>query len=219
LLEEKLEAEVRKAKQGKGGISRSLNLLDPSMPAKAPSRITLVNDHDYSSLNDYNAQNWRRTERFVEEGNSRVDPFEQLLLETSKAALGNDTDRTRGVPYVFEHFYFVHLFKHTSSPSYATMIGAFAHPMPSKVRKGGKLGDFSRARLVHDPEVGEQLLRDKELLNNDFMEAYDPQKVRGDVYVRLDGVISRLTAYRQDMVNPSESKSILIKSPRELATP
>lgn len=203
----KLERDLENILEGKEGISQSLTC----PPQPSVDRLTIELARDYSKFIVENAMAFIAASQLLEHGSENYKVFKDLLEDSSLEVLGGKPATPVVVTYPFEHAVFRHHLDPRITVKYAEIINTALLKDPTeRITRRSRIGDLKLARLVKD-EVLAQTLREKDLLDPEFILDYHPIIRDGQVYVRLEGVISRLEAYNGDLTSYSLNPSFSVR--------
>lgn len=215
MLEKKLENDIKNILEGKEGIKQTLTRISPENP-KVPAKTSIAFDRDYSKLTESNArlhigayllkqEGDRRTIGYKDEKTGEdIRRFKKLLLEDSFQLIGGKPkeEGVYSVPYPFENIIFVNQLEVRKNRKHKDIVYSFIKPAPEKrIQKRSKIGDFVKINMIKR-ENAENLLREKEQIDDQFMNDYKPTIRKGKIYVSLDGIRRRLTQYNFKLVSP-----------------
>lgn len=214
-VEEVLRKLIRDSLEGKEGVEQKI--IEVKAPEELlsflPSSISLVIGRDYSSLSDYNARVYIQAENFVDHANELVKPFKGMLLEDSLTVLGiedkKQVSEIKLLAYAFEGVIFYHQIEPRTSPKHAEVVEAFTKPVPSRITRVSKIGDFELLKLMHQMPYEE--LEKKGLINEEFKKDYAPEFTLDTMFVRLEGVIKRLNFYLANIATKTAEQNIYVR--------
>jgi len=189
LLEEKLTRDQEEALTGKEGVEQRVILPN----GEVPELLVVSFDFDYGTLTQENAVQYGTATTFLKEWNSLAKKFKEAVKEDSLALLGRVPTQPVAIRYGFNGTVFYHHLEPRKRVAYREVVGEFVKPFTPKPRKGSKVGDFPKLR--RHAEGQEDFLREKELIDDRFLETYRPRTRDGNLYVRHQGVSERLETY------------------------
>lgn len=225
ILVEKLGEDLKTLLSGREGIEQKIWLTKPEqLITEVPAHLPLALDGDYESLTEHNARTFvlggnmvsegdRRTNGYTEERDgekTEVKRFRGLLLDESLQVVGEYPESPTAVEYPFDTYTFVHQLEPRKRYSHSAIINAFLKGMPKRVTKKSKIGDFAVVQAMLQDESLMTKLTESGLVDGGFMKDYNPTKMDGVVYVRLQGVIERLNKYREQFSNPALEQNLIV---------
>lgn len=201
VLQEKLERDRTQILQGKEGVEQTNlglvntdgNIIKPS-PDLAPVRLSIGLDVDYTELTENNANVYWSALNFLKAWDASAKAFKDEVKEDSLRVLGGEPDKPIAVRYPFRNVVFYHQLEPRERISYVNVFEALMKPVPKTIRKGGKIGDLHKLRMY--AEDYKDLLLEKELIDNEWIEDYQPRiESDGRIFIRLTGIRKRLAQY------------------------
>jgi len=215
----KLKSDLKTLLEGREGVSQSLKIVKPAeLLAKIPQTVSIVFDRDYSALTDYNGRIYVEAVNLSGEGDKRAKLFKASLLEDSLKTIGvqskKDLKEVVTLSYPFESADFIHQLEPRTVPSYGGILDAFIHPAPERIAINSKIGDFIKVVMMMSDDGLAETLRNKGLVNEEFVASYKPVRREENVYVRLKGVLERLKRYRADFITPTVEQNIILRPTR-----
>jgi|GEM_PF-6576317 len=200
-LEEKL-GELSEKYRGEEGLKRELKLEKPEI--QVPEVFVYLLDQDYSKPTGTNARYWAEARQMLEEGEKRtvgykedgkqIKRFKEILYEESLSQLGSEPESPARVPYAFDGIVFIHQLEPRKRKQYSKIYQALVKERPKKLTENSRIGDFEKIKLmILAGAEGE--LRELGLVDDEFMQDYQPHVRNGRIYVRLNGLIKRIGEY------------------------
>lgn len=230
---------LKKLKAAGKSITQNVTIVSPeSLLTEIPGEfVVLFGGRNYSAFTESNLRIFQLAKNMIAEGKRRtvgydekvfdetldkevktyVKRFMELLLDDTLAQLGlkpgevpEETPEPFSYPSESGRSY-LHKIERRVKPAYTEILDKFVKDFPSVVKKNSVFGDFSALEEMQKNTGLEERLREKELIDDEFMEDYRARR-RGDrVMVRLGevderrrpwGVIKRVEKYRKDKENP-----------------
>lgn len=220
VLEEKLERDLRETLQGKEGVEQSTKgllygegLVEPEA-SRAPASLALGIGTDYGRLTERNAAVYWDALNYLLAVGERSRAFKDALKEESLRVLGSEPTEPVSVCYAFDGMAFYHQLEPRARVAYRGVIDAFLKPAPAALRKNSAVGDFPLVRRFVE---GDQAVREKGLVDQDFLADYHPRVDGGRVFIRLDGVRDRLDQYTEG--TPFLEQNITVRRVSALRAP
>jgi len=161
-----------------------------------PGKLTLVLGRNYGQLSDFNARMYLQAVELQAGADKRTKDFKNLVYADAVKQLDGEPTEYQIASFPFQgNTFWLHM-KPSLSVSYSGIVDAFGKPAPDKITKKSKFGDLAKAVMV--AEGGEEMLKEKGLVDDVFMRDYSPVQRQGATYIRLEGVQSRLKGYSSD---------------------
>lgn len=206
MLLDKLKNDVKTMLSEKEDVEHKIEWVKPPELFKSiPEIIMIISGTDYGAWSEYNARMFQEARNFKEQGDVNTGfgqkkeaggRFKKILLEDSFSRLGEKPKEYVKVPYTFGGVTFRHHIKPEDTVTYESIINAFIKPLPEKLKKGGKVGDFVIARSLLIPGLPERL-KEKGIWDEKFELAYKPIIIKDKgVYILLSGPLKRLDYYK-----------------------
>jgi len=225
LLKEKLDNDKKNMLEGKEGIEQRLKRIKPVKP-KIPEKISIVLGRDYSKLTESNARMHIGAYLLLKEGDKRtvghkdkgaggkIKMFKDLLLEDSLQLLGEvPTEGVHRIKYPFDNVVFVHQLEARKTLDHSAVVERFIKSAPDKkIQERSSIGDFVKIYMMMK-EGAETLLRKKQQIDDQFMSDYSPKIRDGIIYIRMEGVVNRLSRYRAELTSTKLEQNILMRPP------
>lgn len=191
-------------------LSKSLYFIAPhDLAFETPQDITIVHGRDYSAFTESNARAAGASWNFIKGGNARAREFKKRLKNDSFALLGGPPDETVELSYPFPEldYTFRHILIPERTPQNKALIDALLNPAPEKITRASKIGEYV---MLNMRKEAAPLLNEKGLVSEEFRKAYDPVIVRGGTFVKLDGLMERLSGLREKFINKTYNQRIYI---------
>ncbi|MCX6816135.1 MAG: hypothetical protein NT120_04775 [Candidatus Aenigmarchaeota archaeon] len=211
VLVEKIANDLVNCQEGKEGVQQSIAVEKPeNLIIQIPEILILVNDRNYKALNGYNAEAYAKGMNLTTYNNSAAKAFKDLIFDDSLQVLGQEPDHISVISYPFEGAVFIHQLEPRVTVSYKDIVDAFFKKAPEKLTKRSSVGDLTVLGMLPGSE---EVLKDKGILSQDMLDAYNPQVFDKRVHVRLAGVRSRLEKHRQDNTSKTIEQNIIMLPP------
>ena len=225
---EKLNALYKSSTEGREGISQSLELVRPErLLTNITTEVVYAIDQNYGALTEANGRTYqnglnmivegeRRTVGYKDEEGNEIKRFKKLLLEDSLNTLGEYPEGPTPLRYSGTGFDFIHQIEPRQSYKHASIYNQFAKELPRKITKKSKTGDLMLIQAIRNDPSFKNALLEKGLIDESFLNDYDPQLRGGYMLVRLQGVIDRFDHYKNKVYRsePSIEQNITIERVR-----
>ena len=198
-LSAKIHQDLEEIREGKEGIRQKISIIEgpPEVLTSTPESISISFNGNYRALTDFNSSAYVSTLNMIKEGNNRVSGFMNMLLEDSLRTLEMEQPTEQvAVSYPFNDLTFIHYINPRVTIKYADMLDSFMKPAPAKLTKRSTIGDFHKLRIMMNEE-GKNVLREKGLIDDKFIEDYKPQVQDNFMFVNLEGTMHRLDFYQK----------------------
>ncbi len=222
---EKISEYKESSLEGKEGIKQQVDLIKPlEILASTPEMMQINLERNYGAVAESNARAWQEAINMIEEGNRRtvgykdevtkeyIKRFKKLVLEDSLQIIGQTPKNPVAVMYPFETVSFKHQLEPREPVSYEPIISSFTKEVPKVIKTNSKIGDLVMVNMIEKGQV--QWLKDKELLKEDFLTDYDPQREDEFIYIRIAGLKKRFKDYTRDNTTPTIEQNFFIVLPR-----
>ncbi len=207
----KIEEYLNTLREGKEGVKRELIIVKPLLE-KTPNVVSIVVGKDYSARSEYTARTFVEAEKLLKEGSNIKNSFEEFLLNEAIRELGKEPEEVTALPYQFERLGFLHQLEPRVTTPYAKIIESFIKPLKGDITTKSKIGDLVIADMISQEGV-EETLKNKGLMDKDFERDYRPRIRKGEVYVRLKGVLERLDFYKKTIRSRTIEQNISLIPP------
>lgn len=214
VLEETIERSVQDRKSGREGVSQELvGLLGPeglvkAGKGKAPARFRLSFDLDYSQVTPQTAGLFWDAVNFLARWGEAAGEFKEEVKGESLRTLGGPPAKPVAVRYVFDDIAFYHQLEPRTTISYKDVVDGFTKPAPEQIRSNSRVGDFPKVRMFMGS--GKGLLLEKRQVDQAFLDQYAPRRRGERIFVRLEGVESRLRHHIADSSSPSLEQNFYV---------
>ena len=221
-LIEKISSDLENLREGREGVRQKAEFLRPeNLLRETPESISIVLGRDYSAITDYNARMYVYTGNFLKEGEKRAGKFKTVLLYDSLNTIGSEPEEVTALSYPFEDSVFIHQLEPRRTPQHKNVITAFINPPPKRITNRSVIGDLVKIKMMKE-QGQEEYLREKGLIDDDFINDYKPQLIDGKSYVLLGGtdedeagIRKRLKQYRERFVTRNIEQNIYMR-PKKL---
>ncbi len=228
---------LKKLEATGGGIIQNVSIISPEgLLTEIPNELVVsFRGRNYYAFTESNLRIFQLAKNMLAEGGRRtvgydekthrggkvvkryIKRFMELLLDDTLAQLGlksgevpEETPEPFSYPFESGNAY-LHKIERRVRPAYSEILDKFVKEFPGVVKKNSTFGDFSALEMMQkDPKL-EETLREKGLIDDEFVEDYGARR-RGDhVMLRLGevvegrkpvGVIKRIGKYREDKEHP-----------------
>lgn len=198
--------------EGKDGISQSVDVKEPEeLMVCVPDEIGIVSERDYGAWTEANAKAYVEGGNLAGVNDAAIRGFRAELLDDTLKKFGEEPKRLIGVCYAFDSGVFIHQVEPRISVSYGDIVNGFNKSPPKRITTKSRIGDLRLLELVHGN--AEQMLRDKKLVDDKFLQIYDMQPRDGKPYVRIAGVVERLAYHRAACTESTVEQNIIMQPP------
>lgn len=218
---EKLKEYVGTSIEGKEGIRQEVTLVTPiELLISIPDVMHINLERNYGMVAESNARAWQEAQNMVDEGSKRtvgykvegtkdyVKRFKRLVLDDSLQILGETPKTPVALMYPFEAINFKHQLEPRETTSYEPIIDSFLREVPKVIKSNSRIGDFVIISMIAEGNV--ELLMQKKMLKDEFIQDYDPQKEEGKTYIRIAGLKKRLEDYTKKNTSPTLEQNFSI---------
>jgi hypothetical protein len=203
----KINSELAESREGREGIEQSMTPAKPGeLSGRIPESVTIAFGRDYSDLTENNARTYADVTNFLTTGNNRMNAFKKKILEDSLETLGGDPEEPTALSYEFENLDFVHQLEPRKSPKHKDVVYAFIKEAPENITKRTRIGDLVKVEMLMNGD--RDMLEEKGLVDDEFIETYKPVRRADAAYVRLEGVKERLEHYRDATAKPTVEQNV-----------
>ncbi len=208
---ERIEVAGQAIMEGKYGISQSVRVVGPEELTVTPDKLWLMSERDYAALTEENARAYALGSNLADVNGAAAKGFRAMLLDDTLHKLGGEPDHPVGIRYVFDQGVFIHQVEPRRTVSYSAIVDGFIKEPKGQTTKRSRVGDLRLLELIHDG--AEKLLRDKGLVDDEFLCVYDMQVRDGMPYVRIEGVALRLVYHRGKSTDRTIEQNIVMQPP------
>lgn len=214
LILNKLDGWLASSLEGKEGITQELELDRPvELRNEIPEKIIVMPGWNYAAVTDYNGRAWALAKNFKKEGDNRANKFKKLVLVDSLKTLDKDSEsfkkegKIETLQYTFDDIIFLHQLEPRSQLQYNNMILLFNKEIPNQPRTNSKIGDLVKIEAMRDAELARKL-KEKGLINDEFIGIYKPRERNNEMYVRLTGIGERLKYAKENLITKTIEQNI-----------
>lgn len=210
VLDQTLEL-MSKYREGREGVSRRVSACAPEkLLNEVPKSLTVVIGQGYDMLTQQNAQTYLKAQNLIRASESNSKEYEEMLLNETLQQLGlNRPKQVVSVLYAYDDLAFEHQIEPRQTPKHKAVIDALIKAVPERITKLSKAGDLALAvRLLNDDNT--DFFRTKGLIDDNWLNDYRPRVREDQVYVRLEGLMSRLHRYRTEFVTQGLEQNIKV---------
>ena len=212
VLVQRIDEEVIERTETRSGVTQKITVTGPAdLRLEVPETLHISAERDYSKPVKFNAESYVRTSNLAHYNGTLSKNFTQLLLEDGLSQIGGTPEHIVSLVYHFDNAAFVHQVEPRNFVSYGKIVSGFRKEAPRVLKTNSVIGDFPLLLLVN--EGAEARLREKGLIDDRFLAAYDMQKIDGEPYVRLAGVNERLAYHRQRNTKPAIEQNVKMLPP------
>jgi len=210
-LQRKIQSDLGELLSGREGVSHSICFEKPtSLASQTNNTIPIVFNRNYRALTDFNGRAYVVAGNFIAEGDERVNPFKERLLQDSLDTLEEQPNEPVVLAYAYEGITFNHQLEPRQTPKHKAVIDAFTKKPPKRLTKKSTIGDFEKLQLMQDQEAHAKLTG-YGLIDCSFIDDYQPKVEAGNVYASIEGVQKRLAGYRETLITPGIEQNISIR--------
>ena len=170
-----------------------------------PSLITIIRQRDYSILDSNNAEFYVKAEAILEEGKNRIKLFKDFSLKYALKLIGKgEIGEIATIKHQFSAHSYLQQLEPQMSVKYGEIISLLIGDEDKKT-----IGDLEKA-MDWENEGKKEKLKVEGLIDDEFIRDYNPKVRDGIVRIRLEGILSRLSLYKEKFSSKYTEQNIIL---------